>query len=119
MRVLEPVTAYQYAAELVRIQDADSQIYSIDLGFRVRLHQAPIRLLGLNAPEDETAAGIAAESYVVEWFRVNAKDGKVTLHTRKPADGDKYGRWLALVVGTTGRCLNKDMLSAGMAAPYL
>lgn len=113
----EPVTAYRYAADLLRIVDADTQIYRVDLGYRCS-YTASHRLLGLDTPEKSTPEGVAAHDYVTRWFLVNAKAGKVTLHSRKPADADKYGRWLALVVGTTGRCLNRDLLSEGIAQPY-
>lgn len=112
-----PITAYRYAAELVRLVDADTQVYRVDLGYRCR-YEASHRLAYVNAPETGTDAGAAATAYAVEWFGAHAPLGKVTLHSRRSADADKYGRWLAVVIAPDGRCLNDDLLRDGHAVPY-
>lgn len=114
---LGPRTAYTYAAALRRIIDADTLDVGVDLGFRVTLDQR-IRLLGVDAPERNTPAGKTANAWVADWFLDHVRTNTVLLHTRKPADHDKYGRYLAYVLAPDGACLNRDLLNARLATPY-
>lgn len=109
-------TAYRYAADLLRVVDGDTIDVQVDFGFRVYYH-ARIRLLGVNAPELRTAEGKLAKQWVDDWFNEHANISPVLLLTRKPADSDKYGRFLAHVVAPDGHVLNSDLVNARIADP--
>jgi micrococcal nuclease len=114
MTTLAP--AFRYAAQFIRAVDGDTIIVNIDLGFRLHL-ETPLRLLGVNSPEKNTAAGKAAMAWTAAWCR---DTGPLTLESAKPGDyGDKYGRYLATVYGANGRCLNKEIVTVGHAELFM
>jgi endonuclease YncB( thermonuclease family) len=121
-----PPHDWVFPANLVRVIDGDTQEFMLDLGFTIRT-DADFRLLGINTPEVvgvSKAAGLAAKEYAVEWVRngYNASplEWPFRIQTRKSADREKYGRWLATVWRLVdGRCLNSDLVEAGHAVPYL
>lgn len=104
---------YVRQAVLVDIHDGDTITVETDLGYRAKLVMT-LRLYGINAPELKTAAGITAR----EFLKTQIKPGDpVTIKTFKDP-GDKYGRWLAVVL--TGNVnINDLMVSSGNAVPYL
>lgn len=109
----KPAPAYTYRATLVRLVDADSAIFAVDVGFRFRA-EVPVRLLGLNAPERYTAAGKVATAWVSAWFE---RHPEIILSTEK--DPEKYGRWLGTVVGADdGEVLNAELIGAGHALAW-
>lgn len=109
-------TAYSYACRWLRVIDADTLLVDVDLGLRSRRTEA-LRLLGVNAPERGTPEGKAASAYVMDWLAKNAPGELLTAYTAKPDSREKYGRWLARLVGSTGACLNDDLLASGHAVP--
>jgi micrococcal nuclease len=112
-------TEYSYAADLIKVVDADTLDVRVDLGFHMAF-TTRLRLYGVNAPEMSTPAGVAARDWVGLWLARHAKNGQVRILSRKPeGDQDKYGRYLAWVIAPGGACLNKDLLSAGHAVPYM
>jgi len=90
---------YDYNAEMIRVVDADTIDFLVDLGFNVH-HVVRVRLLGVDAPEiygvkrgtPEHEAGQKAADFVRGWFRDR---DKVYLQTTKTG---KYGRWLGVVL---------------------
>lgn len=110
-----PTTAYIYAATVTRVVDADTLDLTADLGFSIRVSMR-VRLLAVNAPETRTEAGRLATSYVRSWLETHGHD--VQMHTRKPRDHDKYGRYLARIIAADGACLNDELLQAGHAVEY-
>jgi|SRR3954469_8928358 micrococcal nuclease len=106
---------YEYAATLVRVVDADTFEFNIDLGFYVHGYEK-VRLRGVNAPERFTPEGKVATSFVQAWFSTNPN---LILHTHKTDLTDKYGRWVADVFSVGGRSLADDMLFANVAVPFL
>jgi endonuclease YncB( thermonuclease family) len=112
--VLAP--AYRYVGRFIRAIDGDTIVVDIDLGFRMYL-TTPLRLLGVNAPEKNTPAGKNAMAWTTTWC---TNIPGLALESAKPGDyGDKYGRYLATVYDTNGRCLNKDIIVAGHAIPFM
>lgn len=107
---------YEYQAELVRVIDADTYELDIDLGFLVHVKER-VRLRGANAPERFTPEGRAATAFVHTWF-VNTKN-LVVLETYKGDLNDKYGRWVADLIGVDGHGLAEDLIHAGHAVPFL
>ena len=114
--MLTPV--YRYRARLLYIHDGDTLDVEVDLGFRVHV-RTPVRLLGLNAPELSTPEGRDSLAWVSQWMTGAGIATNLVIDSAKPGDysGDKYGRWLATVYDTAGRCLNADLLASGHAVP--
>ena len=105
--------AYTYRARVRSIYDADTIRCDIDLGASVWLHNEPLRLFGINAPEVrgiEREAGLRSR----DWLRERLPEGsEVVVETIKDAKG-KFGRYLARVhVG--GVCLNDELVTLGLA----
>lgn len=111
---------YSYQCSLDRVVDADTVDIAIDLGFRIYTKQR-VRLEGLDAPERFTVEGKAAIVFVTEWFATHTA---LTVHSQKPGGGDKYGRYLAEILGvpTSGvvgvSCLNDELIAAGHAQEW-
>lgn len=105
---------YEYAATLIRVIDADTFEFNIDLGFYTHVYEK-VRLRGVNAPERFTNEGRAATAFVKFWF---VEHEQLFLKTYKTDLTDKYGRWVADVLGISDN-LALDMLAAGVAVPFL
>ncbi len=103
---------YEYKATLDRVVDGDTVDIHIDLGFTITTKQR-VRLSGLNAPEHNTEAGQKTIAYVKEWF--DGHDHEFIVRSRKPGGGDKYGRYLAIILDTKGTSLNGDLCKSGHA----
>lgn len=111
---------YQYKCSLDRVVDGDTVDITIDLGFTITTRQR-VRLEGLNAPERNTPDGMDAANYVRQWF---VNHTALTVESKKPGAGDKYGRYLARISGVATRgesrvnCLNDDLIAAGHAVAW-
>lgn len=102
---------YQYRATIVRVIDGDTVVADVDLGFHVT-HRVTFRLLGIDCPEMNTAAGKAAKEFVVAWL---IGDRTFVFDTHKT---DKYGRYLAKINDENNRCLNDTLIIQGHAVGY-
>lgn len=79
---------YQYRASVVRVIDADTVVLDLDLGFyQWRLNRS-YRLARINAPELNTAEGVAARSALVE--RLTG----VTMFMVATQKADSFDRWI-------------------------
>lgn len=111
---------YNYKVRLDRIIDADTISLVVDLGFHIEAREV-FRLWGLNAPERYTPEGKAAISFVAAWFAGHA--GFELGSMKAKSDQDKYGRWLAVIVGRDAggieTNLNAELISTGHAVKYL
>lgn len=104
---------YEYQAKVVRVVDADTVWFDVDLGFDVRRKDS-FRLYGINAPELGTPEGVAAKDWLVARLPV---ESVVHITTNKDKR-EKYGRYLATIfVG--GINLNEALVAAGHAVPYM
>jgi endonuclease YncB( thermonuclease family) len=110
--------AYRYRARLVRLVDADTARFEVDMGLRIT-HELVVRLKGCNAAEKTTPSGQHAITYATRWYAQNADpDGWLVLETAKDP-GDKFGRWLATVRDVAGgRDLTADLIAAGFAVAW-
>lgn len=81
---------YEYQARLILVVDADTVRLDLDLGFYMTRFDQPYRLLRINAPETNTAAGKASKAALEGFF----KDKILLAHTQK---SDSFGRFLAEV----------------------
>lgn len=108
---------YEYAAVVERVQDGDSVVLDIDLGFSVRL-RASCRLYGINAPEmvgESKAKGEAAKAALAQLLPAGAR---VSARTHKDRE-DKYGRILVeLWAPGQAASANDRMVELGHAVPY-
>ncbi len=117
---------FQYEATLIRVVDGDTIIFDVDLGFRFHVEQV-IRLAHVNAPEevkwDVGGLNDPAKQYIE---KVIPPGSAVVLNTIK---SEKYGRWLAEVLYSTGvsdrdeilkapRALHLELIQKGLAKSY-
>ena len=103
---------YRYRALVRRVVDGDTIDLDVDMGFRAWRMSERFRLAGINAPElrgESRAEGAAARAFVVGLLAPNAE---VVIETAKD---DAFGRWIATVWLSDGRCLNDVMVEAGHA----
>lgn len=102
---------YEYACELIRIVDGDTAHVRVDLGLDVRF-DITLRFAGINAPELNTPEGPPARQFVVDNLPL-----VFTIRTVKD-HREKYGRYLAWLLLSDGRCLNRMLVDAGHAVGY-
>jgi len=84
---------YNYRARVVSVYDGDTIRVDIDLGLKTWVHNEPLRLSRINAPEvrgEERPEGLNARDFLRE--KILNKD--VIIETLKDEKG-KYGRYLA------------------------
>jgi micrococcal nuclease len=111
---------YVYKAYIKSVYDGDTMTVDIDLGFRVWLHDEPLRLWGINTPEvkgEEKEAGLAVRDLVRSWI----PDGsEVLIRTLKTSEGvDRTGsfhRYLAIVCPLSwSESINARLIREGKA----
>lgn len=112
---------WEYRAQITKVVDGDTVDVKVDLGFAVTISQR-VRLAGLDAPERYTELGRACVRYVLDWVTFQQNDAltpfPITLRSERPMAGDKYGRYLATVVGPDGTVLNNLLVSSGHARSW-
>jgi micrococcal nuclease len=103
---------YCYKAQLLRVIDGDTVQLQLDLGFDTHVIKT-CRLIGINAPEMNTVAGVAAKT-----FLATILPAALVVTTTKP---DKYGRSLVKIYLPNDEkvSVNDQMLSTGHAVPYM
>ena len=104
---------FEYKARVLRILDADTLWLNVDCGFDLALRMT-VRLAGLDAPEKRTPEGSVATSFVRAWLAANPD---FTLRTEKDSR-EKFGRYLGVLVSSTGESLNDALIASGNAVPY-
>jgi len=104
---------YEYAAQVVRVIDADTVVLDVDLGFDTSRRDI-FRLYGINAAEHGTPSGDAATAYLTAILTVGLE---ITVSTHKDKF-DKYGRMLAVLTTPDGKSVNDELVATGHAAPY-
>jgi micrococcal nuclease len=103
---------------VVQVVDGDTVDLDLDLGFSLVLRQR-VRLYGIDTPEVRTkdaaekARGLEAKAFVQAWF---AEAGEVRVRTTKE---EKFGRMLADCYREGRPTLAEELLSRGLATPYL
>ena len=102
---------FVYKATVVRVVDADTIDFTIDLGFHMTA-RTRVRVRGINAPEQNTLQGQAVTTVVQGLLPVGSA---VTIQTYPQ---DKYGRWLADVETPKGD-LGRYLLDRNLAVPYM
>lgn len=105
---------WNYNATLVRVIDGDTIVLDIDLGFYITIRQH-VRLDGINAPEKNTAEGMAAAHYLAQQIPVGTA---IVTTTKKIESADKYGRFLARVSTAMIPDVAAMMIETGHAVEY-
>ncbi len=96
-------------AEVMRVIDGDTFKCRIDLGWRVFV-EAEVRLADINAPELDTAAGMAAGAHLRELLPIGTS---VLIQSVRL---DKYGRSQAFVKMPDGSDLGEMLIRENFAA---
>jgi endonuclease YncB( thermonuclease family) len=99
-------------AVVVRVVDGDTVVVHMEVIPGFVLHEAHVRVQGINSPEMNTAAGKEAKLAADVYLPVNAV---ITLTMQ---DTDKYGRMLAKVTTADGRSFGDMMVASGHAVVY-
>jgi len=87
---------YEYGIRFKRLIDGDTFVCDIDLGFGIWLVDQHCRLFGVDTPEKNTEAGIAAAETAKEWFTLRQNTAeRFSIQVLQKAD--KYGRRLVHV----------------------
>jgi len=111
----EKVIMYKYKAQIERVIDGDTAVFSVDLGFDVWT-KIIVRFFGINAPEtrtrnlNEKKAGFRCKEYVQLCLQ---EADKIEIQTVKRKKG-KYGRYLATVF-YNGINLNEELIDLKLA----
>lgn len=108
--------------EILKVVDGDTVDVIIDLGFDVFLEKR-VRMAGVNAPEsrtrnlEEKAKGLKTKAWLIEKF--NTKE-QIIIETSLDNQYGKFGRVLGtFYVGDSLMSVNLEMLSEGLARPYM
>lgn len=99
-------------AIVVRVIDGDTVVVHMEVMPGLVLHEAHVRVQGINAPEMNTTAGREALEVAKQLLPVNSV---ITLSMN---DTDKYGRMLAKVTMTDNRSFGDVMVALGNAVVY-
>ena len=114
---------YEYKiSNIVKIIDGDSLRVDLDLGFKIQLSNATLRLHGIDTPEsrqrrrlEERKLGIKAKE-----FLVNIVEGNKDNLIMKATERGKFGRILAeiFIDSTDNPSVNQLLIEADLARPY-
>lgn len=107
---------YHYRGKVISVYDGDTMRVDIDLGLSIIVHNEPVRLNRINAPEVtgvERPQGLLARDYL----RSRLEGKEVLLQTQKDDKG-KYGRYIVevwLEEGSTYININDELVTEGLA----
>lgn len=99
-------------AMVVRLIDGDTVVVHMEIMPGFVLHEAHVRVQGINAPEMNTTAGKIAKMAAEVFLPINS----VILLAME--DTDKYGRMLAKITMSDGKSFGDLMVSTGNAVVY-
>lgn len=111
---------YEYSCKLVRVIDGDTVDVDIDLGFDTWIHNARIRLSGIDAHETrsrdlrEKAFGEYAKSEVEKYLENSPNLFLISMEYNK----GKYGRIIGDLRLDDGNLLTRVLLENKVVAPY-
>jgi endonuclease YncB( thermonuclease family) len=101
------VTVWTVPATVLRVVDGDTLMLHLDLGWHIS-YEARCRLIGVNAPELDTDAGVAARLWVIDRL-----DSAGVYHL----NGDSLGQVLVSTPQGESFDLGLELLHAGHAVP--
>lgn len=112
---------YEYKANITRVVDGDTVDATVDLGFGI-FTILRLRLMEINTEEltdknmEKRSMAVAAKNRVQSLLLDNGTN--VTIKTIKDKK-EKYGRYLANIFLTDGRCINAILVEEGLATKML
>lgn len=111
-----PHLTFQYYLTVDHVHDGDTIMGTLDLGLRLGLAKASVRLAGVNAPELAADGGPEARDYVMGLVQ----PGDVLRVVSESWEHDNYGRIIGTVYLADGdpESLNDKLLQSGHAVPY-
>lgn len=107
-------TLYEYAGTVVRWIDGDTAELTLDLGFHVSITDH-FRISGIDTPERGQPGAAEATARARE---LAPPGERILVRTTKGGEGDKYGRWLAIVIEETGLDVGETLHAEGLARAY-
>lgn len=105
---------YLYKVLVMRVIDGDTVVLCVDLGFEISRIET-FRLAGIDAPEMSTKEGQDAKYFLMDLL--DDYSGSLILDSTKDHK-DKYGRYLATLLGPNNISINQRMVESGHAKPY-
>lgn len=110
-----PAFNWVFPAAVDSVYDGDTIICHVLIhpGEGGELHDTHVRVQGINAPELNTAAGVAAKAHAATLLPSGTQ---VMLTASKR---DKYGRFLARITMPDGTDFSERMIADGKAVAYL
>lgn len=113
---------YDYNATVVAVHDGDTVKVDVDLGFDAH-YVTWIRLVGINAPELATAAGVIARNALTVLLPAGTKVLLQSSKASRPVPADKFGgRWDADLLLTVNApplpSVSAWMIANGLAVPW-
>lgn len=108
--------AWTVYGTVVKVTDGDTVRLDLDLGWKVRLHDEPVRIAGINTPEKNTEPGIAAATALASLLPPG-RAVKV-ISKRWLGDREKYGRVLAELELADGQHVSTWLIDRGYALPW-
>jgi micrococcal nuclease len=81
---------YEYNATVKQVHDGDTLTVDVDLGFKQWAHDQQIRLIGIQAPENNTEAGAHSTAFLKGLLVPGTAITLVTVKDKR----EKYGRML-------------------------
>lgn len=112
MPVLSFKHIWSIPAIVVRVVDGDTVVVHMEIMPGFVLHEAHVRVQGINAPEMNTVAGKAAKIAAEVFLPVNS----VIMLSME--DTDKYGRMLGKITLVDGQSFGDLMIASGNAVVY-
>jgi endonuclease YncB( thermonuclease family) len=106
------VHTWTIPAVVVRVIDGDTVVVHMEIMPGFVLHEAHVRVQGINAPEMNTVAGKAAKLAAEVFLPVNM----VIMLAMQ--DTDKYGRMLGKITMSDGQSFGDLMIASGHAVVY-
>lgn len=111
-RKAAPKETYTRNALVTSVTDGDTVVLSVDMGCDLKL-QMNCRMVGINAPEKNTAAGKVTKAWLQNELPVGAP---VIVQTVKnngnKEEKEKYGRYLAVIYKPDNNVSMNDQLVA-------
>lgn len=102
---------YEYRAEVVKVVDADTIDFKVDLGFKfsVELRFRVARIDAWEVRGEERERGLVATGFVKDLF-ANLGENYIVIRTDKDKTG-KYGRYIAEIIIKSPEGIELDNLS--------
>lgn len=107
---------WRYRARCVEVTDGDTVKVVVDHGMNIQSMQA-VRVLGVDSPEMNTAAGRSAKAFTAAWVKAHVHGDEhwpITITTER--DKRSFNRYVARIVCEDGHDLAADLIAAAHGA---